>query len=45
MSAVARNYAYRVKVDPKKPKEEPTISLETLKQYQADIAKYVKESK
>lgn len=39
MSAVARNYVYQVKIkDREKPK--PTISIETLKQYQADVAKY-----
>lgn len=45
MSAVARNYEYRVIIDKNKQKEEPTISLETLKKYQADVAKYLKERK
>lgn len=42
MSAVARDYAYLVKNDKNKQKPKPTISLETLKQYQADVAKYRK---
>lgn len=41
MSAVARNYVYEVKITERKP--EPTISLETLKQYQADVAKYLRK--
>lgn len=42
MSAVARDYAYQVKIENGKEKPEPTISLEVLKQYQADVAKYLK---
>lgn len=42
MSAVARDYVYQVKVIDGNQKPEPTISLETLKRYQADVAKYLK---
>lgn len=40
MSAVAKNYVYQVKIDKDNRKPEPTISLQTLKQYQRDVAKY-----
>lgn len=43
MSAVARDYAYQVKIEKGKEKPEPTISPEVLKQYQADVAKYLRE--
>lgn len=42
MSAVARDYAYQVKIEKSEQKPEPTISREVLKQYQADVAKYLK---
>lgn len=45
MSAVAKDYAYQVKIEKGEKKPEPTISLEVLKQYQADVAKYLKERK
>lgn len=43
MSAVARDYAYQVKIADGKEKPEPTISLEVLKKYQADVAKYLQK--
>ncbi len=43
MSAVARNYAYQVKIGKDNKKPEPTISLDVLKKYQADVAKYLRE--
>lgn len=45
MSAVARDYAYQVKIEKNKKKPEPTISLEVLKGYQDDVAKYLKDKK
>ena len=45
MSAVARDYSYRVKVDKDCEKKEPTISLEQLKQYKQDVAKYLTKKK
>lgn len=42
MSAVARDYAYQVKIEKGSEKPAPTISLEVLKKYQADVAKYLK---
>ncbi len=42
MSASARNYAYLVEIEKGREKPVPTISIETLQQYQADIAKYLK---
>lgn len=41
MSATTRNYAYIVEIEPGKEKPVPTLSLETLRQYQADIQKYI----
>lgn len=41
MSAVASNFVYLVKVQKGAEKKEPTISAETLKQYRADVAKYL----
>ena len=41
MSAVARDYAYQVKIEKGKDKPKPTISLETLEKYRADVAKYL----
>ena len=43
MSAVARDYAYQVKIKKDNEKPEPTVSLEVLKKYQADVAKYLRE--
>ncbi len=43
MPAVARDYAYRVKIDKGNEKPKPTISLEVLKKYQADVAKYLQK--
>lgn len=45
MSAVAKNYSYRVKVKKGDEKKEPTISLELLKQYKKDVAKYLTDKK
>lgn len=41
MSAVARDYVYQVKIEKDEKRPEPTISLETLKKYQEDVAKYL----
>lgn len=41
MSAVARDYVYQVKIEKGSVKPEPTISLDTLKKYQEDVAKYL----
>ena len=41
MSAVASNFVYQVKIKQGSEKKEPTISAETLKQYKADVAKYL----
>lgn len=41
MSAVASDYVYLVKIKKGAEKPEPTISAETLKQYKADVAKYL----
>jgi len=43
MSAVARDYAYQVKIEKGKEKPKPTISLEVLEKYQADVAKYLQK--
>lgn len=43
MSAVARDYAYQVKIEKGKEKPEPTISLDELKKYQADVEKYLQK--
>ena len=41
MSAVADAYVYRVKItDRETEKHEPTVSLETLQAYKADVEKY-----
>ena len=45
MSAVARDYVYQVSVKKETKKPEPTISLEKLVEYKADIAKYLKKKK
>ena len=42
MSAVARDYAYQVKIG-NGDKSEPTVGLDTLKQYQDDIEKYIRK--
>ena len=43
MSAETRNYVYRVKItDPNK--KEPTISLETVRSYQKEVARYLKKT-
>ena len=42
MSAVARDYAYQVKIE-NGNKHEPTVSLDTLKQFQADVEKYIRK--
>ena len=42
MSAETRNYVYQVKVtDPNK--KIPSISLETLRQFEKDVEKYLKK--
>ncbi len=43
MSASARNCVYWVEIEKSKEKPIPTISIETLQQYQADIEKYLKQ--
>ena len=43
MSAASRNYVYRVVLDKKKDKPEPTVSRETLEQYKKDIENLVKK--
>lgn len=43
MSAVSRDYTYQVKIEKGKDKPKPTISLETLEKYRADVAKYLKQ--
>ena len=45
MSAVASNFVYLVEVKKGEEKKEPTISAETLKKYQADVAKYLNRQK
>ena len=45
MSAVARNYGYRVIIDKDKKKPEPTISLAQLKARCEDAAKYLPKKK
>lgn len=45
MSAVAKNYSYQVKISAPTKKPEPTVSRETLKKYQADVAKYLVRKK
>lgn len=44
MSAVAKDYVYQVRIDPEYQDQEPVISLETLKRYQSDVAKYRKQT-
>ena len=41
MSAGASNYVYFVKVKENSEKKQPTVSAETLRKYQADVAKYL----
>ncbi|MDE7246828.1 MAG: hypothetical protein K2N43_02965 [Lachnospiraceae bacterium] len=43
MSASARNYVYQVKIEKGKEKPVPTVSIGMLRQYQADIGKYLKQ--
>lgn len=43
MSAVARDYAYQVKIDNSDDKPEPTISHNVLEGYQADVNKYLRK--
>lgn len=43
MSEVARDYAYLVKINKDNKKPDPTISLDMLKKYQADVEKYFRE--
>lgn len=45
MPTSARNYAYRVIIQSDEQKPEPTISLKTLRQYQNDVAKYLRNEK